>query len=98
MQADTLKRRSLLLACAGLGLFLAWQAWSLSRFIAAETRPPAWDEANHLDVALSYREAAGQGRWGDIWWFVPKADIPPFLRSTIWRRGLHGEERNAWSA
>ncbi|MBI5883903.1 MAG: hypothetical protein HZB91_12460 [Elusimicrobia bacterium] len=99
MQADTLKKRSLLLACAGLGLYLAWQAWSLSGFIAAETRPPAWDEANHLDVALSYREAAGQGRWADIWWFVPKADIPPFpplhhLALAVFM----GEGRHAWSA
>ncbi|MFA6316446.1 MAG: hypothetical protein WC943_03435 [Elusimicrobiota bacterium] len=92
-------RRTLLLAAAGLALFLAWQAWSLAGFIRTETRPPSWDESNHLDVALSYREAAGQGRWGDIFWFVPKQDIPPFPPLHHLALGVFmGPERSAWAA
>ncbi|UPT73610.1 MAG: glycosyltransferase family 39 protein [Elusimicrobiota bacterium] len=61
-----------------LGSFAAWQAWDVSRFIAHETRPPAWDQANHLTVALRYLDAAAAGRWGDIWTYTPNAAIPPF--------------------
>ncbi|MBI4677704.1 MAG: glycosyltransferase family 39 protein [Elusimicrobia bacterium] len=92
-------KRTLVVASACLGLFLAWEAWSLAGFVSAETRPPSWDEANHLDVALAYRKAAGQGRWGDIWGFVPKPDIPPFppLHHLALAAFLGGKDP-AWSA
>lgn len=65
-------------AAAGLAAFCAWQAWELARFIAADTRPPAWDQANHLTVAWRYFHAASLGLWGDIWRYTPNAAIPPF--------------------
>lgn len=61
-----------------LGLFLAWQAGALGAFIHRDSRPPAWDEANHLTVARAYFDAAGEGRWGDIWGYVPNGTMPPF--------------------
>ncbi|HAM34764.1 MAG TPA: hypothetical protein DEB40_00135 [Elusimicrobia bacterium] len=71
-------RQPLLAACVVLGLFLLWQGFSLHSFLRTETRPPAWDQANHLDVAWEYRDALLQGDWGRVWNFVPKSDIPPF--------------------
>ena len=72
------ERRSLRTAAAGLAVFAAWQAWLLTRFIAVETRPPAWDQANPLTVAWRYFHAASLGRWGAIWHDTPNAAIPPF--------------------
>lgn len=60
------RRRILVLSLVGLALFLAWQALALRSFIAAETRPPAWDQAVHLDRALDYRQALGRGRWSEL--------------------------------
>lgn len=72
------KRKRFLWTCAALAAFAAWQAWTLRAYIAADTRPPAWDEANHLEVAWKYFHAASAGRWSDIWRYTPNAAIPPF--------------------
>ncbi len=72
------RRRTTRAALAGLCLFAVWQAWELARFIASDTRPPAWDQANHLFVAWRYFQAASLGLWGEIWRYTPNAAIPPF--------------------
>lgn len=71
-------RRPAAWAAAGLAVFLAWQAGALGFFILRDSRPPAWDEANHLTVARAYFDAAGKGRWGDIWGYTPNGSMPPF--------------------
>ncbi len=44
------------------GLFLA-QAAFLLLWLKADTRPPAWDESHHLQIALEYRDALAAGDW-----------------------------------
>ena len=65
-------------SAAGLALFLVWQAWALHAYIVADARPPAWDQANHLEVAWKYFNAAAAGRWADIWRYAPNGTMPPF--------------------
>ncbi len=72
------KPRVLALSLAGLALFLAWQALDLRRTIQSETRPPAWDQAIHLEIALDYKEALKAGRLSDAYHLAPKPGMPPF--------------------
>ncbi len=65
-------------SASSLALFLAWQAWKLHAFIAAEVRPPAWDQANHMQVAWKYFSAISAGNWGDVWFYTPNGTMPPF--------------------
>ena len=71
-------RKVLVLSLLGLAAFLAVQALLLRHFIRVDTRPPSWDQATHLEIALDYREALGAGRWGDAWFLAPKPGMPPF--------------------
>src|SRR5438045_4069584 len=71
-------RKALVLSLLGLGLFLALKAVMLSSFVRRDTRPPSWDQAVHLEIALDYRNAAGLGRWSDIFHLAPKPGMPPF--------------------
>jgi hypothetical protein len=71
-------RKTLVLSLLGLAAFLAVQALLLRHFIRVDTRPPSWDQATHMEIALDYREAAGAGRWSDIWFLAPKPGMPPF--------------------
>ncbi|HAM35393.1 MAG TPA: hypothetical protein DEB40_10280 [Elusimicrobia bacterium] len=70
--------RVLALSLLGLALFLAWQALSLGAYLRVESRPPAWDQAIHLDIALDYSQAITQGRWSDVMHLAPKSGMPPF--------------------
>jgi hypothetical protein len=71
-------RKVLVLSLLGLAAFLAVQALLLRHFIRVDTRPPSWDQATHLEIALDYREALGAGRWADAWFLAPKPGMPPF--------------------
>ena len=71
-------RKALVLSLLGLSAFLAVQAILLRHFIRVDTRPPAWDQATHLEIALDYHQAIGTGRWGDAWFLAPKPGMPPF--------------------
>jgi hypothetical protein len=71
-------RKVLVLSLLGLAAFLAVQALLLRHFIRVDTRPPSWDQATHLEIALDYREALGAGKWGDAWFLAPKPGMPPF--------------------
>ncbi|MEK7858810.1 MAG: hypothetical protein AAB320_06665 [Elusimicrobiota bacterium] len=73
-----LRRRLLALSFLGLAAFLAWQALALRSYIRADTRPPAWDQAIHLDIALDYRNLLKDGRWSDALHLAPKPGMPPF--------------------
>lgn len=67
-----------LLCVLGLAAFLAAEALLLRAYIRTDTRPPAWDQAVHMEIALDYREALGAGRWADAWYLAPKSGMPPF--------------------
>ncbi len=71
-------RKVLVLSVLGLAAFLAVEALLLRHYIRVDTRPPSWDQATHMEIALDYREAIGAGRWGDFWYLAPKPGMPPF--------------------
>ncbi|MBI4375807.1 MAG: glycosyltransferase family 39 protein [Elusimicrobia bacterium] len=71
-------KRALAWALGGAVLFLAFQAWLLALYIRSETRPPRWDEAIHMEIALDYSRAISEGRWADMWNLPPKPGMPPF--------------------
>lgn len=71
-------RRIIVFSLIGLALFLAWQALAMRSYIAKDTRPPAWDQAIHLDIAFDYQQALSQGRWSDALHLRPKPGMPPF--------------------
>ena len=54
--------RVLALSLVGLAVFLAWEALALRSYIRVESRPPAWDQAVHLEIALDYRNAIAAGK------------------------------------
>lgn len=62
----------LALSLVALAAFIAFQAALLSRWVAVDTRPPAWDQSIHLETALDYRDG------GDKLHPVPKPGMPPF--------------------
>jgi hypothetical protein len=68
----------LALSLVVLAGFLGAQAVLLSRWISVDTRPPAWDQAIHLETALDCQRAKAAGRSGDCWRPVPKPGMPPF--------------------
>lgn len=72
------ERRKQRLGLAGLAALLAWQLASLARYIALDRRAPAWDQANHLEVAWKYFRWAGHGDWSAIWRYAPNGTMPPF--------------------
>ncbi len=75
-------RNSLALALSLLGLllFISWEGILLKSYIARDTRPPAWDQADHLDIALNYWRALRGGRWDwkTVFTLPPKSGMPPF--------------------
>ncbi len=71
-------RKILVLSLLGLSAFLAVEALLLRHYIAVDKRPPSWDQATHMEIALDYREALGAGRWSDMWFLAPKPGMPPF--------------------
>lgn len=76
--SQTASRKILVFSVLGLALFLAAEALLLRSFIRTDTRPPAWDQAIHLEIALDYREALKEGRLADAWFLAPKPGMPPF--------------------
>ncbi|UPT73696.1 MAG: hypothetical protein M0D55_17880 [Elusimicrobiota bacterium] len=71
-------RKALVLGALGLVLFLGIEALLLRSFNRNDTRPPSWDQAIHMEIALDYREALAAGRPGDAWYLAPKPGMPPF--------------------
>ena len=71
-------RKVLVLSVLGLIGFLAVEALLLRHYVSVDTRPPSWDQATQMEIALDYREAIGAGRWGDLWYLAPKPGMPPF--------------------
>ncbi|MBI5629850.1 MAG: glycosyltransferase family 39 protein [Elusimicrobia bacterium] len=78
MEQTTSERKALALGLIGLCVFLALQALELKHYIRAETRPPSWDQAIHLEIALDYRDALKTGRWAGAFLLPPKPGMPPF--------------------
>ena len=72
------RRRSLGLSLVILAVLLAAQAFVLRAWIAADTRPPSWDQSVHLEIALDYKEALARGDWSALWHPVPKPGMPAF--------------------
>lgn len=68
----------LALSLAALAAFLAFQAVLLARWIAVDTRPPAWDQAVHLETAWDAKQGLAQGRLSAVLHPVPKPGMPPF--------------------
>jgi len=66
------------LSLVGLAVFLAWEAVALRSYIRVESRPPAWDQAVHLEIALDYRNAVLAGNWSEVMRLAPKPGMPPF--------------------
>lgn len=71
-------RKVLVLSLLGLAVFLAWQALDLRSYIRRDTRPPSWDQAVHMEIALDYRKALAERRFSDILYLAPKPGMPPF--------------------
>jgi len=71
-------RKLLVFSALGLVLFLAAEALLLRSYIRNDTRPPSWDQAIHMEIALDYREALAAGKLADAWYLAPKPGMPPF--------------------
>jgi hypothetical protein len=71
-------RKALVFSLLGLVLFLAAEALLLRSYNRTDTRPPSWDQAIHMQIALDYREALKEGRLSDAWYLAPKPGMPPF--------------------
>ena len=76
-------RKTLVLGLLGVGLFLALEALLVSHFVRTDTRPPSWDQSIHMEIALDYKEAIHEGRFGDFWYLAPKPGMPPFPATTF---------------
>ncbi|MFA6030806.1 MAG: hypothetical protein WC969_13190 [Elusimicrobiota bacterium] len=76
--AAATRRRILGVSLGLLAAYLLFQSLELRFFIAHESRPPGWDQANHLDVSLQYFRALKDGDWMLPWIIEPKHYIPPF--------------------
>lgn len=76
--ASTAYRKAFVLSLLGLAAFLAVEALLLRSFNREDTRPPSWDQALHMQIALDYKQALSQGRVGDAWHLAPKPGMPPF--------------------
>lgn len=61
-----------------LAAFLAWEAWAIKDFAARDTRPPTWDEAVQLEIALDCHDAIREHRWKDVFFMPAKPGMPPF--------------------
>jgi hypothetical protein len=72
------KTRVLALSLAALAVFLAWEALALRSYLRVDSRPPSWDQAIHLEIALDYRNAIQAGDWSAVMHLAPKAGMPPF--------------------
>lgn len=68
----------LAISLLGLAALISWQALSLRSYARRDSRPPAWDQAIHLEIAHDYRLALKEGRLGDIVHLAPKPGMPPF--------------------
>lgn len=77
-QSQASNRKILVFSLLGLVFFLACEAFLLRSFIRTDTRPPAWDQSIHMEIALDYREALKEGRLSDAWYLAPKPGMPPF--------------------
>ena len=62
----------------GLAALLAFLAWQLAGWNRRESRPPAWDQSVHLEIALDLRDALRTGNLSAFWRQSPKAGMPPF--------------------
>lgn len=71
-------RKTLVLSLLGLVAFLSFEAILTRFYIRTDTRPPSWDQSIHMEIALDYKEAIHDGRWGDLWFLAPKPGMPPF--------------------
>lgn len=71
-------QKTLALSLLGLAAFLSWQALGLSSYARRDGRPPAWDQAIHLEIAHDYRLLLKEGRLGDVAHLAPKPGMPPF--------------------
>lgn len=49
-----------------------------ARWLAVESRPPAWDHSVHLGTALDYAESARAGRLGGLILAAPRPGHPPY--------------------
>lgn len=72
------ERKTLVLSLLGLVVFLALQAVLLRSHVKVDTRPPAWDQAIHLEIALDYKQALSEGRLADAFFLAPKPGMPQF--------------------
>ncbi len=59
-------------------LVLGAQAFLLSKWTAVESRPPAWDQAIHLEIAHDYKTLLAKGDWYSAFNLKPKPGMPPF--------------------
>lgn len=62
----------------GLGLLLAFHFALMASWIRRETRPPAWDQAIHLETSLDSLKAVRGGDYDALLHPVPKPGMPPF--------------------
>ncbi|MDX6770816.1 MAG: hypothetical protein SF051_14875 [Elusimicrobiota bacterium] len=72
------ERKTLVLSLLGLAVFLVLQALLLRSHVKTDTRPPAWDQAIHLEIALDYKQALAEGRVADAFFLAPKPGMPQF--------------------
>lgn len=96
---ESYRRRVLALSFVGLAVLMAWQALTVRFYEKREKRPPAWDQAIHLEIALDYRNAIQQGRLADAWHLQPKPGMPAF--PPLYHLGLywvHGTDNPAGMA
>lgn len=76
-------RKTLVLSLLGLAAFLAVEALLLRHYIRTDARPPSWEQATQLQLALDYREAPAAGLGGFLT-MKPKPGMPPYPPAYPW--------------
>ncbi len=74
----SLHRKALVSGILAVAAFLAVEALLLRSFARTDTRPPSWDQAIHMEIALDYRNALKDGKVADAVYLAPKPGMPPF--------------------
>lgn len=61
-----------------LGALVTFHAWQLVSWNRLDSRPPAWDQSIHLEIAQDYRRAISRGELRELLFLKPKPGMPPF--------------------
>ncbi|MBI4424313.1 MAG: glycosyltransferase family 39 protein [Elusimicrobia bacterium] len=72
------RRRAVAFSAFAAAAALAFQLYLLAAWLRAESRPPSWDQAIHLETALDYAHGLARGDLRGLLSLAPKPGMPPF--------------------